>query len=386
MSDSILVLNAGSSSLKFAVYERDLRPALKGAISGLGHAPRLAVRPSSWSPREEALRAGPMEMREAVSTVFDALAGEGLLAGVCAVGHRIVHGGARHVAPVRLDEEILAYLRTLNAMAPLHQPFNLQIVDACRALMPQAAQIGCFDTAFHASRPAIETLYGLPRALLDEGLVSYGFHGLSYGFIAHVLRERFGPSAGGRVVVAHLGSGSSLCAMREGRSVSTTMGFSPLDGPIMSTRCGAIDPGILLHLMTARGMSGEDMQALLYKQSGLLGVSGLSGDMQVLLASGAPHAREALDLFVLSVSRQIGQLAASLGGLDALVFTAGIGENSPAIRARICEAAAWLGAAMDDARNDAGVEDIAAPHSRLRLLVIPTDEEKAVAEGVLAAL
>lgn len=385
MSD-ILVLNAGSSSLKFAVYTQDLHLRLKGAITGLGHAPRLTIRHKDGRRENETLSEGAMAMDAAVSRVFTALQGDGLLEGVSAIGHRVVHGGKRFVKPARLDDDALAYLRQLNAMAPLHQPFNLAIVDACRSLLPQAAQIGCFDTAFHATRPRVETLYGLPRSLAEGGLVSYGFHGLSYSYIAGALRERFGPSAGGRVIVLHLGSGSSLCAMRDGRSVATTMGFSPLDGPIMSTRCGAIDPGILLHLMNAKGLTGEQIQTLLYKKSGLLGVSGLSGDMQTLLASSEPAAQEALDLFIHSVSREIGMLAASLGGVDTLVFTAGIGENSPEIRQRLCDKAAWLGARIDAVRNEAGEESIATPDSRLSLLLLPTDEEQAVAKGVASVL
>lgn len=386
MSDLLLVLNAGSSSLKFALYDRFLDLHLKGGISGLSSRPRLKIREAGGAAEQAELGGEPMEMKDAVARVFEALEERGVLRAVVAVGHRIVHGGERWTAPTRLDAAILAELRRLGPLAPLHQPLNLDIVDAAAGLLPGAAQIGCFDTAFHATRPRLERLYGLPRELSEEGLVAYGFHGLSYEYIASVLTERFGPAAGGRTIVAHLGSGVSLCAMKDGRSVATTMGFSPLDGPMMSTRCGALDPGILLHLMREKEMTPDALQTLLYKQSGLLGVSGISGDMQVLLDSDDPRAREAVDLFVLGIARHIGSLAGALGGLDTLVFTAGIGENAPAVREWIGKAASWLGVSVDPDRNTAGDERIAPDGSPVRVLMIPTNEEKAVVRGMVGLL
>jgi acetate kinase len=277
-------------------------------------------------------------------------------------------------------------LRDLIALAPLHQPASLDIVAAATRLFPHAVQVGCFDTAFHAARPRLATLYGLPRALTDAGIVSYGFHGLSFGYIAARLRDRHGAKAGGRAIVAHLGSGSSLCGMVEGRSVATTMGFSPLDGLVMSTRCGSLDPGVVLYLAQERKLPPDDIADMLYRQSGLLGVSGISGDMRTLEASDAPAAAEAIDLFVYRAGREIGSIAAALGGLDTLVFTAGIGENSPGIRERISATAGWLGVAIDVERNRRGETLISTEESAVEVLVIPTDEERAVAEQMVTPM
>jgi acetate kinase len=262
---------------------------------------------------------------------------------------------------------------------------NLEIVALAAGLLPRARQVGCFDTAFHSARPRIATLYGLPRTLTDAGIVSYGFHGVSYGYIASCLVDRYGAQAGNRAIVCHLGSGASLCAMREGRSIATTMGFSPLDGLVMSTRCGSLDPGVVLHLLQDGTRSANDVVRLLYEQSGLLGVSEISGDMQALLASDDVRAAEAVDLFVYQAGRQIGSLAAVLEGLDTLVFTAGIGENSAVIRERICRAARWLGVQIDHERNRRGDQLISAAGSTVDVLVMPTDEERAVAEQIVAS-
>ncbi|WP_337186275.1 acetate/propionate family kinase [Phenylobacterium sp.] len=384
----VLVLNAGSSSLKFALYGAGpgapLR--LKGAAARLGGSEaRLRIRVGEAVQADRALP-GPLPATAAAEIVFDALDEGGHLAGLAAVGHRIVHGGRTYDSACRLDGEVLADLRRLTPLAPLHQPYNLDIVEAAARRLPDVLQVGCFDTAFHAGRPRLERLYGLPRALADDGVLAYGFHGLSYEYVAGVLRDRDPATAGGRAIVAHLGSGASLCAMREGQSVATTMGFSALEGLVMSTRSGSLDPGVILHLIQDRGMSADQVTRMLYQESGLLGVSGLSGDMLTLSASPAPEAAEAIDLFIYRVSRQIGSLAAALGGLDTLVFTAGIGENAPDIRARICAAAGWLGAAIDPARNAEGAGAIGAATSKVEVLVIPTDEERAVAQATMRLL
>lgn len=388
MTDAMLVLNAGSSSLKFAVFER--KPALallaRGAISSLHDNPVLTLRQGDGKPVKTGLGSDPLEMEAAMEHIVAEIAGLGLMQRVTTVGHRIVHGGGDFVEATVLDEPTLAALRDLIALAPLHQPVNLDIVAAATRLFPDAVQVGCFDTAFHAARPRLATLYGLPRALTEAGIVSYGFHGLSFGYIAARLRERHGAKAGGRAIVAHLGSGSSLCGMVEGRSVATTMGFSPLDGLMMSTRCGSLDPGVVLYLAQERKLPPDDIADLLYRQSGLLGVSGISGDMRTLEASDAPAAAEAIDLFVYRAGREIGSIAAALDGLDTLVFTAGIGENSAGIRERISAAACWLGVAIDVERNRRGETLISTEESAVEVLVIPTDEERAVAEQMVTPM
>lgn len=384
----VLVLNAGSSSLKFAVFARGapLRALARGSVSRLGHAPRLALSLDGVAQPDLALRDAPMGTAEAAGVVFAQLEQHGLLQGVGLVGHRIVHGGRDFVAPARLDGPTLQRLQALSSLAPLHQPANLEVVALAAARLPQAVQVGAFDTAFHARRPRVDRLYALPRALIDEGIIAYGFHGLSYRYVAGVLRERDGQAAGGRAVVAHLGSGASLCALREGSSVATSMGFSALDGLPMGSRCGALDPGVVLHLIGERGMGVHAVTDMLYQQSGLLGLSGISSDMQVLLASEDPHAREAVEVFVYRTAGAIASLAGALGGLDTLVFTAGIGENAAEIRSRVGEACAWLGVRIDPVRNApgaGGARAIAADDSRVQVLVLPTDEELAVAELAL---
>jgi acetate kinase len=386
----ILVLNAGSSSLKFAVYDsvgEGLSLGMTGAVSGLPDRPQFRVRDAEGATLAETewpKAAGALD--EALARTLDWLAGEGGVSGPAAIGHRIVHGGLAFDAPVRLEAETLRRLEALSPLAPLHQPFNLAAVRAAQDRFPGAVQVGCFDTAFHAGQPRLARLYALPRDLTEGGVLAYGFHGLSYDFIAGELRDRFGPSCGGRVIVAHLGSGVSLCALADGESLATTMGFSALDGPPMATRSGALDPGVLLYLMEDRGMSAADLTDLLYRRSGLLGVSGESGDVRVLLASDRPEAREALDLFVYRLSREIGGLAAALGGVDRLVFTAGVGENAAEIRARVLQACAWLGAELDAEANRAGAEIITTPASQLQALVLPTDEQIVIARAARALL
>jgi len=387
MTDAVLVLNGGSSSLKFAVFEEQgtLPLLLRGSVSSLGRNPRLrTMATAAASAIDTSVGDGPIAIADAFSVVASLLADRNLPGRIGKIGHRIVHGGQTFTHAVRLEAKTLAVLRRLEPLAPIHQAVNLEIVKLAAELLPHAVQVGCFDTAFHATRPALAKIYGLPRDLAEQGIVSYGFHGLSYSHIAGMLRERYGTGAGGRAIVAHLGSGASLCAMREGASVATTMGFSTLDGLVMSTRCGALDPGVILHLLRSKTLSADELSDLLYERSGLLGVSGISGDMQTLLDSKDAAAVEAVDLFVYRVGREIGSLAAALGGLDTLVFTAGIGEHAPLIRHKICEAAAWLGLALDEGLNRSGGELVSAATSRVDILVIPADEEVAVARDLLA--
>ena len=316
MTELLLVLNAGSSSLKFAAYERapELRVAFEDQIEG------------------------DFESRSALGRI-DAAIGGRTLGGV---GHRIVHGGSHYDRPVRVDAAVLADLERLVPLAPLHQPGSLAGIRAVAAWRPGVPQVACFDTAFHRAQPAVAQTFGLPRELGDAGVRRYGFHGLSYESVVDALPRVAPELASGRVVIAHLGNGASLCAVRAGRSVATTMGFSALDGLVMGTRCGSLDPGVLLYLMTERRMDARALEDLLYERSGLLGVSGVSSDMRALLASADPHAREAVDLFVYRIVREIGSMAAALGGVDALVFTGGIGEHAAAIRDRVCADTAWL--------------------------------------------
>lgn len=385
MTAAILVLNAGSSSLKFAMYERreSLPLILRGSVSSLSAHPRLRLS-TGKAAEERSLGRKSLEIGAAIEVVAAEIGERGSGHSVAAVGHRIVHGGRDFISPVVLDESVVERLRELIPLAPLHQPENLQVVDDARNLFPEAVQVGCFDTAFHAARPKIAKSYGLPRALTNSGVQSYGFHGLSYAYISSELCKRYGPQAGGRVIVAHLGSGASLCAMRGGKSVATTMGFSTLDGLVMSTRCGSLDPGIVIYLLQNLRLSVEEVSTLLYDRSGLLGLSGISGDMATLLKADSSSAAEAIALFVYRAGREIGSLAAAIGGLDTLVFTAGIGENAPAIREQICASAGWLGVKIVPESNKQSLARISSPDSVVDVLVIPTDEERAVAEQMLS--
>jgi len=359
----VLTLNAGSSSLKYALFGGTsvaMERIAEGKIEGLGRN-------------------------------YDAVLGEVLqwtqrhLAGapLTAVGHLIVHAGDFANA-IRLDDATMTALTALAPLAPLHQPHNLTAVTALVKLRPGLPQVGCFDTAFHHTMGATARRFALPQALEKSGIRRYGFHGLSFEYIAGRLKEIAPAQAGGRIIIAHLGSGASLCALKEGRSIDTTMSFTPLDGLVMATRCGALDPGVLLYLMQARGLDAAALQDLLYDRSGLLGVSGVSGDMRVLLASNEAGAQAAIELFVWRAAREIGALAASLGGLDGIVFTGGIGENSPPIRAAIADSMAWLGLTLDDPANRAGAVTISKPNSAVFALAIPTDEEAVIARHTLA--
>ncbi len=385
MKGSLLVLNCGSSSIKFALYSaaREPRRLLHGTIAGLGTEPTFAARDADGRPLPEATPADPdgrpLTLETAPRWLFDWLEASGHGGDVAAAGHRVVHGGERFVEPVRIDDAVLDALEQLDAMAPLHQPHNLAAVRALRALRPALPQIACFDTAFHRTQPAVAQRWALPRELTEQGIRRYGFHGLSYEYVASVLPAHLGERADGRVVVAHLGNGASMCAMRGRKSVATTMGFTALDGLVMGTRCGSIDPGVIFYLMRERRMSADEVEHLLYHRSGLLGVSGVSSDMRELLASPDPRAREAVELFAYRAARELGSLVAALGGLDALVFTAGIGEHAVPVRAMICEQASWLGIELDADANARHGPTISTPASRVAVCVVPTDEEIVIA-------
>ena len=386
--DAILAVNAGSSSLKFrlfAVRGRDLELRVRGQLDGIGTRPRLrsggadgaVLVERSWAPDAVAdLPAAIAEVRSWLRTLPDVT--------LRAIGHRVVHGGPDFDRPVRIDAAALEKLATYQEFAPLHQPNNLLPIRLAMDINPSVPQVACFDTAFHRGHPAHSDCYALPRALYDEGVRRYGFHGLSYEYVAERLRDVAPGIARGRVIVAHLGSGSSMCALLDGRSIDSTMGFTALDGLPMGTRPGQLDPGVVLYLFAQKGMGAKQVSDLLYKESGLKGLSGISSDMRDLLASGDPRAAFAVDHFVHRSALNAGMLAAALGGLDAFVFTAGVGENSAPIRARIAERLAWLGAELDAAANESGAITISAPASRVALHVIPTDEELMIARHTLA--
>ncbi len=382
MPDAILVLNAGSSSIKYAVYERgeaaELTLRLHGHVEGLGGEPRLYVDDLHRSQDYRALGAGAGH-EAALAAVLEAV--DSQLGGLRLVGagHRIVHGGAGYSEPVVIDEAVLDELHGLEHLAPLHQPHNLAAVEAVRSVAPHLPQVACFDTAFHRTQPAVAQRFALPRAYEQRGVQRYGFHGLSYEYIAGRLPAYDRDAAAGRTIVAHLGAGASLCALRNGQSVDTTMGFTALDGLPMGRRCGSLDPGVVLHMLREAGASVDGVEQMLYHDAGLLGVSGISSDMRVLLDSDAPEAAEAVALFCYRAIREIGALTAALGGLDALVFTAGIGENAAPVRRRIAEGLGWLGLALDPAANEAHGPRISADDSRLAAWVIPTDEERVIA-------
>jgi len=378
MDDYALVLNAGSSSLKFCVFQRPVgqawRVEARGQIEGIGTSPRLSVKDAngeSLANQEVAGRDG----REAINALAVWLRSKYGGSRVVGVGHRVVHGGARFTGPTVVNPEVLAALRELVPLAPLHQPHNLAAIEAVSERLPDVPQVACFDTSFHRGQPAVAELIPLPHDLRRSGLQRYGFHGLSYEYIASVLPEVAPEIAYGRVIVAHLGSGASLCALRAGKSVDCTLGFTPLDGLCMGTRPGTLDPGVVLHLFQGLKLSVKEVETLIYKRSGLLGISGISSDMRDLLGRAEPEARLAVDYFVYRAAKEIGALAAVLRGVDALVFTAGIGENSPEIRQRICEASAWLGVALDTQLNAGKGPRISTPQSKVSVWVIPTNEE-----------
>ena len=385
MSDAILVLNAGSSSVKFSLFEGHARPepgglVCDGEFDGIGHRVHFVARDNSERSLADRYLTEGATHEDALATLLSWVESQFPNHRLVAAGHRVVHGGSLFTSPVRIDSSVIDELRRLVPLAPLHQPHNLAAIAAIAKLHPDLPQVACFDTAFHHTQPEIAAAFALPRTITAQGVRRYGFHGLSYEYIAGVLPDVLGPvAADGRVVVAHLGSGASMCAMHRRRSVATTMSFTPLDGLVMGTRCGNLDPGVILYLIQEKGMTPQAVSDLLYHSSGLLGVSGISDDMRTLLASDDPLAANAIALFVYRFSRELGSLAASLGGLDALVFTAGIGEHAPEIRRRACQQAAWLGVELDDAANAGGAARISTPASKVSVWVIPTNEDLMIA-------
>ena len=385
-ADLIAVFNAGSSSIKFALCAASPDEALRarGEIEGLGAEPRLTVRSAGGATLiERAWPAGGLDHHAATRTILSIMDGLEAGASVVGVGHRVVHGGTRYAAPVRIDAAVLQALTELVPLAPLHQPHNLAPIRAIAAHAPALPQVACFDTAFHRGQASVVQAFALPRALSGEGIRRYGFHGLSYEYIVSRMREIAPALAGARLIIAHLGNGASLCAVAGGRSVATTMGFTAVDGLMMGTRTGTIDPGVILYLMDRHGMDVRAVENLIYRESGLLGVSGIASDMRTLRASSDPNAAEAIALFVHRIVCEIGSLAAALGGVDGLVFTAGIGENDAATRAEVCAGCAWLGLALDDARNRKGGGRISTDGSRIEAWVVPTDEERMIARQTL---
>jgi acetate kinase len=380
MKQGILTINAGSSSIKFALFSlaHPISPEaeVSGQIDGIGtDATQMVAKDQAGQKIADQAIPGTQVSHD---QAFDALLKWFMAthAGwkIVAVGHRVVHGGERYSQPTIVDKTVLDHLISFIPLAPLHEPHNVTGIRALQALLPAVPQIACFDTAFHRSQPDVAQLFGLPRALTAEGIKRYGFHGLSYEYIARTLPQHSG-RASGRVVVAHLGNGASMAAMVNRKCVATTLGFSTIDGLMMGTRCGNLDPGVVLHLMESKGLSVKDMTRILYKESGLLGVSGISQDMRTLLASDQPEAREAVELFCYRIARELGSLAAAAGGLDALVFTGGIGEHAAEVRRRVCLQSAWLGIRLDPEANARHDEVIGAADSSVDVLVIPTNEE-----------
>lgn len=389
MADVILVINTGSSSIKFCAYDMDSEAlVIKGSMDGLSTAPVFKARSGDGDLLEtrEWGAGNALGHEAAIGHIADFLRGHGGGHTLAAVGHRVVHGGTRFARPIRVDERVLDELEALCPLAPLHQPHNLRPIRALARNRPDLAQVACFDTAFHRAQPDVAQAFALPEDIVAKGVRRYGFHGLSYEYIASVLPEVDPVAAAGLTVVAHLGNGSSMCGMVGGQSVASTMGFTAVDGLPMGTRSGSLDPGVILYLIEQLGMRPGEVQDLIYKRSGLLGVSGISGDMRTLLDSQAPPARFAVSLYCYRIGRELGSLAAALQGLDALVFTAGIGEHASAVRERVCRDAAWLGVRLDDGANARGGPRISGFDSAVAVWVIPTNEELMIARHTRALL
>ena len=393
MQGAIVVLNAGSSSLKFCLFESragELVATVRGQVESLHDGPRFKAKDAVGAVvAEHAWPAGSaLGHDRALEHLVPFVRGRLGDTPIVAVGHRVVHGGMQYSAPVRLDAGVLAVLEQFVPLAPLHQPHNLAPIRALLERQPTLPQVACFDTACHRGNPEVAQMFALPYELHEQGVRRYGFHGLSYEYIASVLPEVDARAAAGRTIVLHLGNGSSMCALERGRSIASTMGFTAVDGLMMGTRCGNVDPGVILYLMDQRGMDARAIEKLVYSQSGLLGISGIASDMRTLLASDAPRAKLAVDLFCYRIQRELGSLAAALGGVDAIVFTAGIGENATAIRERVLRDAAWLGVELDAGANASGGPRLTTAASRVSAWVIPTNEELMIARhtrDVLAA-
>jgi acetate kinase len=384
MNDYALILNAGSSSLKFCVFQRpeteDWHLESRGQIEGIGTSPRIVVRNGEEKTLVDRRLDGAVhDARDALNVLAAWLKSTYGGAQLVGVGHRVVHGGAQFTSPVVVTQQILVELRGLVPLAPLHQPYNLAAIEAIFERLPHVPQVACFDTSFHRGQPAVAELIPLPHEICRGGVQRYGFHGLSYEYIASSLPLVAPEIARGRVIVAHLGSGASLCALKNGKSFDCSFGFTALDGICMATRPGSVDPGVVLHLFQTLGLSAKEVETILYKKSGLLGISGISSDTRELLRSGDPRARLALDYFVYRITKEIGAMCAALGGIDGLVFTAGIGENSTEIRHRICESSAWLGIELDAEANSRNGPRISTRGSKISVWVIPTNEELMIA-------
>ncbi len=386
MSDLILTLNAGSSSVKFALFEKLAEPklTLKGQVEGIGADAWLKVKRADGTVAvehdlDESVIKSPSDALHAIMAELDGLVQDAHVAGV---GHRVVHGGVDFDGPVIINSGVLAKLGALTPLAPLHQPHNLAGIAAAQREFPSVPQIACFDTAFHRTHPWVNDTFALPRKFYDEGVRRFGFHGLSYEYIVSAMKEDAPFHHDGGVVVAHLGNGASMCAIRGGQSVGSTMGFSALDGLPMGTRSGQLDPGVVLYMMDQLNMDAREIERMLYKESGLKGLSGISHDMRVLLASSDPSAKQAIDYFIFRIRREIGAMAAVLGGLDAVVFTGGIGENAFQIRERICDDMDWLGLELDENRNRHNEAIVSSDRSRVRIFVTPTNEELMIARHV----
>ncbi len=378
----IAVLNAGSSSIKFALYADGSADELlfKGQVEKIGTAPRMkAANAAGKKLIEREWPAAELDHTAATNVILETCLAQ--LGGreVAGIGHRVVHGGTDFAAPVRVDAGVIDRLAALGPLAPLHQPHNLAPIRAIAEAAPHLPQVACFDTAFHRSQPEIAQLYAIPKALTEEGVRRYGFHGLSYEFIAGRLGEVAPHLAAGRTVVCHLGNGASLCALKGGRSHATTMGFTAVEGLVMGTRCGSIDPGVLIYLMDQHGMDARALEDLVYKKSGLLGVSGVSSDMRELKASAEPSAKLAIDLFTYRIVREIGSLAAALGGVDGIVFTGGIGENDADLRPEVIAGCEWLGADVAGTDSGSGERRLSSANAAVEVWVIPTDEERMIA-------
>jgi len=382
MTDHVLTLNAGSATIKFALFKQGfpIQRLLDGTVDGIGSSLRFSADQPGEHAGIKPAGLAPATHGNAMAMILDFLdqTYDGKLS-IAAVGHRIVHGGLEFTAPQRLDSDVLAALAKLRPFAPIHQVHNLAGVEAAAAAFPDALQYGCFDTAFHRTHPWVSDAFALPRSYYDEGVRRYGFHGLSYEYIQSALKERSADCANGRVVVAHLGNGASLCAMKGGQSVASTMGFSPLDGLPMGTRCGQIDPGVLLYMLQQQHMDADQIQRLLYNESGLKGLSGISNDMRVLQQSDSQEATRAIDYFIHHICRQLASMVSTINGLDTLVFTGGIGENAKDIRKRICQDMQWLGIKLDEAQNEKAATRISDDNSQVEVLIIPTDEEATIA-------
>ncbi len=387
MTDTILTLNAGSSSIKFAAYaaeDADSSPSVAGKITGILRSPEF----KAINAQGDRLPGNGLDLIDQEATHDDLIIrlldwihdqlGNGNLA---AVGHRVVHGGRHFLEPVFLDDKVVRDLAALNSLAPLHQPHNLAAIEVIQNRDPDLPQIACFDTSFHHTQHPLAKQFALPRSLTEDGIIRYGFHGISYDYLSSVLPDHLGEKAEGRFVIGHLGNGASLCAIKNRQSVATTMGFTALDGLMMGRRCGTLDVGVVLHLLNDRNMEAKEVEDLLYNKSGLLGVSGLSNNMQDLEQSSDPAAKEAIDLYCYRTANEIGKLIPALGGLDGLVFSAGIGENSPLVRRRVCDYFQWLGVEIDEALNSENASLISTENSEIDVLVVPTDEELVIARA-----